>query len=337
MSHGRLKLLSSSDSSTQGSSRADSTLQRDLARLDAYSRAVVDVVDAAGPAVIGVHAPPGRRSPGGQGSGVLITPDGYALTNDHVIGSGEGLRVALSDGRTLGARLVGRDRGTDLALLQVAERGLPFARLRTEVPRPGQLAIAIGNPLGFDSTVTAGVVSATGRSLRAVDGRLIEGVIQHTAPLNPGNSGGALLDSTGAAIGINTAIIALAQGIGFAIPAATADWVVTQFLLHGFVRRARIGVAGRTRSIDARLARRLGLAQPSVVEVLSVAEPSPAQRAGLRAGDWLLALDGHPVPSVDVLQRLLAGDRIDQALPIRALRGRDQLSLTLIPGGDEAR
>ncbi len=286
----------------------------------------MDVVGAVGPAVVGVQAP------GGQGSGVLITPDGDALTNDHVIGAGEGLRVALSDGRTLGARLVGRDRGTDLALLQVAERGLPFARLRTEVPRPGQLAIAIGNPLGFESTVTAGIVSATGRSLRAVDGRLIEGVIQHTAPLNPGNSGGALLDSTGAAIGVNTAIIALAQGIGFAISAATADWVVTQLLQHGFVRRAHLGLGGRTRSIDPRLARRLGLAHASVVEVLSVADASPAQRAGLRAGDWLLALDGQGVPSVDALQRLLSRDRIGRTLEIRVLRGRDRLTLSLVPG-----
>jgi S1-C subfamily serine protease len=287
--------------------------------------------------VIGVHSPRGPRSPGGQGSGVLITPDGYALTNDHVVGAAEDLRVALSDGRTLGARLIGRDRGTDLALLQVAERGLPFARLRTEVPRPGQLAIAIGNPLGFESTVTAGIISATGRSLRALDGRLIEGVIQHTAPLNPGNSGGALLDSSGAAIGVNTAIIALAQGIGFAIPANTADWVVTELLRHGFVRRAYLGIAGRTRSIDPRLARRLGLAQASVVEVLSVAEASPAQRAGVRAGDWLLTLDAQPLPSVDALQRLLPKDRIGRALELHALRGRERLSLSLVPGESDAR
>jgi S1-C subfamily serine protease len=337
MSHGLLKLVSSPDSSPPAASRADSTLERDLERFDAYSRAVMDVVDAAGPAVIGVHAPRGPRSPGGQGSGVLITPDGYALTNDHVVGAGEGLRVALPDGRTLAARLVGRDRGTDLALLQVADHGLPFARLRTEVPRPGQLAIAIGNPLGFESTVTAGVISATGRSLRAVDGRLIEGVIQHTAPLNPGNSGGALLDSTGAVIGVNTAIIALAQGIGFAIPASTADFVVTELLRHGFVRRAHLGVAGRTRPIDARLARRLGLAQASVVEVLSVARSSPAERAGLRPGDWLLALDDQPLPSVDALQRLLARDRIGQTLELRALRGRERLSLTLVPAENDAR
>ena len=330
MSQRLLKLVSAPDFAIPGAARPDPILERDLARLDAYSRAVVDVVEAVGPAVIGVH------SPGGQGSGVLITPDGYALTNDHVVGAAEGLRVALPDGRTLGARLVGRDRGTDLALLQVSERGLPFARLRTEVPRPGQLAIAIGNPLGFESTVTAGIISATGRSLRAVDGRLIEGVIQHTAPLNPGNSGGALLDSTGAAIGVNTAIIAFAQGIGFAIPASTADWVVTQLLQHGIVRRARLGLAGRTRAIDPRLARRLGLTQSSVVEVLSVAERSPAQRAGLRAGDWLLSLDEQPLPSIDALLRVLAKDRTGRTLQVHALRGRDRLALSLVPDEGDA-
>src|SRR5262247_3906992 len=213
---------------------------------DAYSRAVTSVVDAIGPAVIGVRA--GRRNgdgrgpngAGGSGSGVVITPDGYALTNDHVVAaSANAVHVALPDGRTLGARLVGRDPATDLALLQVEGSALPFAHLEAErVARPGQLAVAIGNPLGFDSTVTAGIVSATGRALRSVHGRLIESVIQHTAPLNPGNSGGPLLDSTGQVIGINTAIIAFAQGIGFAIPATTADFAVSQLLQHGRVRRS---------------------------------------------------------------------------------------------------
>ena len=327
-----VKLVSSSGSAASGASRADGILDRDVARLDAYSRAVVDVVESVGPAVIGVYTERGGGSSGGQGSGVLITPDGYALTNDHVIGAADAVRVALSDGRTLGARLVGRDRGTDLALLQVADRGLPFARLHTPPPRPGQLAIAIGNPLGFESTVTAGIVSATGRSLRAMDGRLIEGIVQHTAPLNPGNSGGPLLDSTGAVIGVNTAIIAAAQGIGFAIPASTAEWVVTGLLRDGLVRRAHLGLGGRSRSIDPRLARRLRLAQPSVVEVMSVAEASPAQRAGLRPGDWLLALDEQPIPTLDALQRLLGPDRIGRTLRVRALRGRDELALSLIPG-----
>jgi S1-C subfamily serine protease len=195
------------------------------------------VVQTVGPAVIGVRAWPRTEGDGGaHGSGLLITPDGYALTKDHVAGVAERLQVALPDGRNLGARLVGRDPGTGLELLQVEDAALPFARLETERPvHPGQLAIAIGNPLGFASTVTAGIVSATGRSLRGIHGRVIDSVIQHTAPLNPGNSGGPLLDPTGAVIGVNTAIIAFAQGIGFAIPADTADGVVAQLLRHGRV------------------------------------------------------------------------------------------------------
>jgi len=306
---------------------------------DAYSRAVIDVVEKVGPAVIGVRA--GRRSDdraqGGSGSGVLITPDGYALTNDHVVAaSASGVHAALPDGRTLGARLVGRDPATDLALLQVDGSALPFAHLEAgRLARPGQLAVAIGNPLGFDSTVTAGIVSATGRALRSVHGRLIESVIQHTAPLNPGNSGGPLLDASGSVIGINTAIIAFAQGIGFAIPATTADFVVSQLLQHGRVRRARLGIAGGHRPIDRRLARLLGLATSSAVEIVSLSEPSAASRAGLRAGDWLLALDGEPTPTVDALIRLLTAERIGKPIEVSLLRGRERLSVTVVPEADE--
>jgi S1-C subfamily serine protease len=281
--------------------------------------------------VIGV-----RAGAGGQGSGFVITPDGYALTNDHVVAAGGALEAALPDGRSLGARLVGRDRATDLALLQLQGHGLPFTRLETlRAPRPGQLAVAIGNPLGFESTVTAGIVSATGRSLRGTDGRLIDSVVQHTAALNPGNSGGPLVDSTGAVIGVNTAIIAYAQGIGFAIPAATADFVVAQLLRHGRVRRARIGMAGRTRPIDPRMARLLGLARASVVEIVTVTPRGPAARAGLRAGDWLLALDGEPTGSVDALIRLLAESRIDAKVPVELVRGRERMTVMLAPEADD--
>ena len=304
----------------------------DLDIHDAYSRAVIDVVDAVGPAVVGVRA--GRA---GQGSGFLITPDGYALTNDHVVaqaGTTE-LEAALPDGRVLGARLVGRDPATDLALIQVSGHALPFARLETaRLPRPGQLAVAIGNPLGFESTVTAGIVSATGRSLRATHGRLIDSVIQHTAPLNPGNSGGPLLDSAGAVIGVNTAIIAYAQGIGFAIPATTADFVVAQLIRHGHVRRARIGLAGQTRPIDPRMARMLGLSSPTVVEIAQVMERSPAARAGLRVGDWLLSLDGQPTSSVDGLLRLLGEGQIGVPMRFALLRGRERLTITVTPEAD---
>jgi S1-C subfamily serine protease len=316
-----------------------SPADRDPALLDAYSRAVVDVVRSAGPAVVGVR--PGDRQPGGEftphghGSGVLITPDGYALTNDHVVGRAGELRLVLTDGRELRAQLVGRDPATDLALLRAEGSALPFVRL--EVARPihaGQLAVAIGNPLGFDSSITAGVVSATGRSLRGQNGRLIENVIQHTAPLNPGNSGGPLLDSAGGVIGINTAIIAYAQGLGFAVPATTADWVVGQLLTHGRVRRARLGLGGRNRPIDRRLARILGLVQPSAVEVLSLAERGPAARAGLRVGDWILSLDGVPTPSIDALQRLLGPEHIDRPATLALVRGRERLTLSVHPEAD---
>ncbi len=343
MAKPRLHLVSSGASEALPSSVENpAPPSRDAQLHDAYSRAVIDVVDQVGPAVIGVRS--GRRSDtravgngGGSGSGVLITPDGYALTNDHVVAaSGGGVHAALPDGRTLGARLVGRDPATDLALLQMEGSALPFAHLEAErLARPGQLAVAIGNPLGFDSTVTAGIVSATGRALRSVHGRLIESVIQHTAPLNPGNSGGPLLDASGAVIGINTAIIAFAQGIGFAIPATTADWVVSQLIQHGRVRRARLGVAGRNRPIDRRLARLLGLASDSAVEILSLSEPSPAARAGLRAGDWLLALDGEPTPSVDALVRVLTPERIGKPVDVVLLRGRERITIAVAPEADD--
>jgi S1-C subfamily serine protease len=312
---------------------------RDAALLDAYSRAVVDVVRSAGPAVVGVRpgdrASDGEFTPHGHGSGVFITPDGYALTNDHVVGRASELRVMLPDGRELHARLVGRDPATDLALLRADGSALPFVRLETARPiHPGQLAVAIGNPLGFDSSVTAGVVSATGRSLRGQNGRLIESVIQHTAPLNPGNSGGPLLDSQGGMVGVNTAIIAYAQGLGFAVPATTADWVVSQLLTHGRVVRARLGLAGRTRPIDRRLARILGLVQGSVVEVLSVSPQSPAARAGLRVGDWILALDGKPTASIDALLRLLGPDQVGREASLSLVRGRERLTIGVTPERD---
>jgi S1-C subfamily serine protease len=338
MKPSRMRLVSAPGSPRPG--EREPPAARDAEILDAYSRAVVDVVDRVGPAVIGVRT--GRFAEGavpaaaGQGSGFLITPDGYALTNDHVVAAGPDLEAVLPDGRALRARLVGRDPATDLALVHVAGSALPFARLEAgRAPRPGQLAVAIGNPLGFESTVTAGIVSATGRSLRGTHGRLIDSVIQHTAPLNPGNSGGPLVDSTGAVIGVNTAIIAYAQGIGFAIPATTADFVVTQLLRHGRVPRARMGLAGRSRPIDPRMARLLGLSQASVVEILSIADRSPAARAGLRVGDWLIALDGQATSSVDALIRLLTDVRIGKTVAAEVVRGRERLSLSVVPEADE--
>jgi S1-C subfamily serine protease len=311
--------------------------RRDPALFDAYSQAVVGVVERVGPAVIGVRATRhdhGRQSPLGQGSGVIITPDGYTLTNEHVAAQAVTFEVTLPDGQSLNADLVGTDPATDLALLRMRAGSLPYAALVTNRPRPGQLVVAIGNPLGFESTVSAGIVSATGRALRGRDGRLIENIIQHTAPLNPGSSGGPLLDSRGAILGINTAIIAQAQGIGFAVPASTADWVTSQLLRHGRVRRSRLGLMGRTRPVDPRLARRLGLASPSVVEVVSVAAAGPAARSGVQPGDWLLALAGQALDGVDRLLELLTHDGIGREMEVVILRGAERRTLRVTPEED---
>ena len=245
--------------------------RNDADLLDAYSQAVVGVVEAVELAVVSVEAD-GGREPRGQGSGFFVTPDGYLLTNDHVAEHvGKRAVVTLSDGRRIEARVVGSDPATDLAVLRANASALPFVEIgNSETLRPGQLAIAIGNPLGFQSTVSAGVVSAIGRGLRARNGRLIDNVIQHTAPLNPGNSGGPLLDSAARVIGVNTAIIAAAQGIGFAVPSDTAGWVLSELLAHGRVRRVTLGIAGSTEPLPKPVARALGLPQPYGVRVQEV-------------------------------------------------------------------
>jgi S1-C subfamily serine protease len=302
----------------------------DAELLDAYSRAVVRVVESVGPAVVSLAV--GGRHGGGAGSGVLVTPDGYLLTNSHVVHRARALRVTFTDGRSVSGRVVGDDPATDLALVHADAGSLPFAALdETGAVRPGQLGIAIGNPLGFQSTVTAGVVSAVGRSLPGRDGRLIEDVVQHTAPLNPGSSGGPLVDSRGRVIGVNTAIIPFAQGIGFAIPAATAGWVLPRLLADGRVRRCWLGIAGQTRPLEPWLARRLALADPRAVEVVAVTPGSPAERAGLREGDLILALAGECTPAVGVLHRMLANWPSGRAGRASVLRGEERLELEVSP------
>ncbi len=264
---------------------------------DAYSQAVVDVVDRVGPAVVRVETPPDRekRQRGGTGSGVVISPDGLVLTNSHVVQGASTVRLALADTRTVKARVLGNDPHTDLALLRIVDDvSLPAARLgNSKGLRRGQLVVAIGNPLGFESTVTAGVVSALGRSLRSSTGRLIDDVIQTDAALNPGNSGGPLVSSRGEVIGINTAVIAGAQGICFAVASNTASHVVSEIVRHGRVRRAFIGVAGQTVPLPRRLALALGLAQTQGVAIASLEPDSPAAKAGLQPGNIVLALDGE--------------------------------------------
>ncbi|MGH7312288.1 MAG: S1C family serine protease [Candidatus Rokuibacteriota bacterium] len=263
---------------------------------------------------------------------MLITPDGYVLTNSHVVHAAGRLEVTLTDGRTLGATMVGDDPSTDLAVIRVSASSLPAATLgQSATLRVGQLVIAIGNPFGFQSTVSAGVVSALGRSLRGATGRLIENIIQTDVPLNPGNSGGPLVDSRGRVVGINTAIIAIAQGIAFAIPVDTARWVVSELLMRGRVRRAYLGLTGRTRSVDRHLARLVGLSQQTAVEIVAVEPASPAAQAGLREGDLIVRLDAGPVARIDDLHRALAIQAVGVTVVLTLVRAGTRLEVTVTP------
>ena len=306
----------------------------DQALLDAYSRAVIDVVERVGPAVVRLDVKPGgtRRS-GGTGSGVIVAPDGLILTNSHVVGGSPRSSVTTVDGRNLDARLVGDDPDTDLALVRIdSPVTLPAAVLGdSKRLKRGQLVIAIGNPLGFESTVTTGVISALGRSLRARSGRLIDDVIQTDAALNPGNSGGPLVSSRGEVVGINTAAIVGAQGICFAVAANTANFVLGELVRLGRVRRAFIGVSAQQTAIPRRLKHAAGLAQDAGVMIAALEPKSPAQQAGLLSGDIILALDGISVTGADDLIRLLAGDKIGRAIEIEILRLGKPRRFTLTP------
>jgi S1-C subfamily serine protease len=303
---------------------------RDDALLDAYSRTVSEVVERAAPAVVAVSVN-GGSGRGGSGSGFLFTPDGFLLTNSHVARAGrasvKGLvhRVLLADGRQADARFVGDDPDTDLAVLQidaVRAGALPALTLgRSADLKRGEIAIAIGNPLGFEHTVTAGIVSALGRSMRASTGRLIPDVVQTDAALNPGNSGGPLLNARGEVIGINTAIIRGAQALCLAVAVDIASWVLPQLLRDGQVRRAWLGVGGSTVVLPKRVVSALGLEGAGAVRVDAVEAHSPAARAGVREGDLIVGLDGQSVPTVDRLHQLLDANRIGREGVLKLLRG----------------
>jgi S1-C subfamily serine protease len=299
--------------------------------LDAYSQAVIRVVDVVGPSVIAVTRRAGAGQ-GGAGSGVLVGPGGYALTNSHVAGGQKRLSAATSDGDSLDAELIGDDPATDLALLKLVAKDLPFANLGdSTATRVGQLVIAMGNPYGFQSTVSTGVISAHGRSLRGRDGRLIENIVQHTAPLNPGNSGGPLLDSRGRVIGINTAIIAMAQGLGFAVPSSTAVWVVGELLAYGRVRRPALGISISVRPLPRELSRRFDLLNDLAVEIVSVEPRGAADRAGLEAGDLIVAVNERIVEAVDDMHRILSRVAAGETISLRILRGRRCLEIDVTP------
>ncbi len=317
------------DKTSQSGPAANAPSDADL--LDAYSRAVIAVVGKVGPAVVSVSTRHDGR-PAGAGSGFLLTPDGYMLTNCHVVHGRPQLQATTEDGDQLAAELIGEDPATDLALLRLAARDLPYAELGdSESLQVGQLVIAMGNPLGFQSTVSTGVVSAVGRALRGQEGGLIENIVQHTAPLNPGNSGGPLVDSHGRVVGINTAIIAMAQGLGFAVPSATARWVVGELITHGRVRRLALGITASVTPLPRRLARELDLLTDTAVEIVSLMPGGAADRAGLQAGDLIVAVGGRILTGLDDLHRLLSGYMASRTFVLSIVRDDRLLEISVEP------
>ena len=298
--------------------------------LDAYSQAVIRAVERAGPAVVKIEVD--RRA---GGSGVLFTPDGLLLTNSHVMVGAVRATVSLLDGRTARADLIGDDPDTDLAVLRMdapAGEALPWAVFGdSSALRPGQVVVAIGNPYGFQHSVTSGVVSAVGRSLRGRSGRLLEDVVQTDAPLNPGNSGGPLVTTRGEMVGVNTAMIQPAQGLSFAIASNTAQFVVSALVREGRMRRSFIGVTGQTVTLPRRMARHHQVAVASAVLVVAIQAGSPADRAGLRAGDVMISVGDGRIAGVDDLHRRLTAELIGLPLRLTVLRGESRRVLTVVP------
>lgn len=301
-------------------------IDSDADLLDAYSRAVIQVVEQVGPAVVSIAVR--RGAAGGAGTGFLLTPDGYALTNSHVVGGATRVKATTEDGDTLDADVIGDDPPTDLALLRLASGDMPYTQLgNSETLRVGQLVIAVGNPYGLQSTVSTGVVSALRRSMRSGEGRLIENIVQHTAPINPGNSGGPLVDSRGRVVGINTAILPGAQGLGFAVPAKTAEWVISELIAHGKVRRRTLGITATTSPIPRRLVIDLDLLASTAVEVMSVVPDGLAAKAGVQAGDLIVAVHDRIVEDVDDLHRLLSGFQSQKEIDLTILRDDRRIEL----------
>jgi S1-C subfamily serine protease len=316
--------------------------ERDL--LDAYSQAVIGAAEKVSPAVVNIEVqqrPRGHRMihPGfpqplqGNGSGFIFTSDGFILTNSHVVHHADRIEVALSDGRRFHANLIGDDPDTDLAVIRIAASNLISAQLGdSQSIRVGQLVIAIGNPYGFQYTVTAGVVSALGRSLRSRSGRLMDNIIQTDAALNPGNSGGPLVNANGEVIGVNTAVILPAQGICFAIAINTAKFVAGRLIKDGKVRRSYIGVGGQNVPLPRQLVRFHALPMESGVLVVSIESGSPAQRAGLLEGDVIVGYDGKPIADIDDLHRLLTEERVGVGSPLTIIRRSEKIVLDIMPG-----
>jgi S1-C subfamily serine protease len=316
---------------------AAATTHSDAALLDEYSRTIVGAVQRVAPAVVNIEVQQRNertrgREPAGSGSGFIITPDGFVLTNSHVVHDGTRMTVNLNDGRDFPAQLIGDDPDTDLAVIRIDAPNLAHVRLaNSEQVQVGQLAIAIGNPLGFQASVTAGVISAVGRSMRAQSGRLIDNIIQTDAALNPGNSGGPLVNSAGEVIGVNTAMIRPAQGICFAIASNTAKLIAGWLIRDGKIRRSYIGVAGQTVPLHRRVIRFYGLPLETGVLVVSIEKNSPAERAGLRAGDLIVAFNDQPIGSVHDLHKVLVGEQIGVSATLTAIRHTEKLDLSILP------
>lgn len=305
----------------------------DPSLLDSYSRTVAAVVNRVAPSVVNIRAEnPGKRGGGGTGSGFIIAPDGFIVTNSHVVHGAQRLEVTLHDTRVVPAELIGDDPDTDLAVIRIDAPSLQHARLADSASiRVGQIAIAIGSPFGFHQTVTSGIVSALGRTMRGESGRLMDDVVQTDAALNPGNSGGPLLNSAGEVIGVNTAVILPAQGICFAIASNTAQFVAAWLIKEGRIRRSSIGVSGQNVPLHPRVTRFHKLPQSRGVLVAGVEPGSPAELAGIRAGDIMVGFKGQPVVTIDDLHRRLTHREIGVASPMMLLRGTEKLFLTLIP------
>lgn len=306
----------------------------ETAALDAYSQIVTRTVDTVGPAVVAIRHRDGR----GQGSGFIFSSDGYIVTNDHVVGDGvASLEVSMEDGTTLPADIVGRDPPTDVGVLRIPApgRALPALSLgNSSSLRVGQLVVAIGNPLGYASSVSAGVVSALGRSLRSQSGRLVDNIIQTDTAINPGNSGGPLVNANCEAVGMNTAIIQGSQGIAFAVPSNTITWVVSQILQHGRVKRGYFGIVGGVQPVSRSMQQRMGLKLPTVVQVAGLDPDGPARRAGVEPGDLVVAADGQPIGSMDDLYRVLSSRPAAVPLSVRVIRDRKTMDLMVMVEDD---
>lgn len=300
--------------------------------LDAYSTAVIGAVDKAGPSVVHIAVTNGQGRPGG-GSGFVVSSDGLIFTNSHVVSAAKSITVGTADGRRAAARIIGEDPHSDIAVIRSDEdlAAAPLVLHDSKAIKRGQLAIAIGNPLGFEQTVTTGVISAIGRSLRASTGRLIDDVIQTDAALNPGNSGGPLVDSKGRVIGVNTAVILGAQGICFSVASNTALYVLSQILQHGRVRRAAIGIEGQQSVVPRHVARHAGVTQEMGVRVMKVTDKSPADEGGIKSGDLIIAIDGQAVSGVDDLLRLLDHERVGHETRVTVLRRGELRDRFIVP------